>query len=145
MRRLPPLASLRAFEAAARHLSFRQAAAELGVTPTAISHQIKLLEETCGQPLFRRRPQPLRLTEVGQELFPVLRDGLDAFAIAFASASNRSERRPLRVTTPNAFASRWLIPRLPQWRAVHPDIPLQVIGSDAIMDLRAGEADVAIR
>jgi LysR family glycine cleavage system transcriptional activator len=145
VRRLPPLASLRAFEAAARHLSFRQAAAELGVTPTAISHQIKLLEETCGQPLFRRRPQPLRLTEVGQELFPVLRDGLDAFAIAFASASNRSERRPLRVTTPNAFASRWLIPRLPQWRAVHPDIPLQVIGSDAIMDLRAGEADVAIR
>ena len=65
MRSLPPLAQLRAFEAAARHLSFKDAADELAVTPTAISHQIKLLESYCGRPLFRRRPRPLALTEAG--------------------------------------------------------------------------------
>jgi LysR family glycine cleavage system transcriptional activator len=145
MRRLPPLASLRAFEAAARHLSFKAAAAELGVTPTAISHQVRLLEQVCGQPLFRRHPRPLALSSAGERLFPALRDGLDAFATAIAWISKDVEQRPLRVTTPNAFASRWLVPRLPQWRAAHPEVPLEVIGTDAVLDLRAGDADVAIR
>lgn len=145
MRKLPPLAALRAFEAAARHMSFKDAAAELCVTPTAVSHQIRLLEEICGRKLFRRRPRPLALTRAGERLFPVLRDGLDAFAAAFASLSEDQEARPLRVTTPNAFASRWLIPRLPRWREAHPDIPLEVIGTDALLDLRADDADVAVR
>src|SRR5436190_19080949 len=82
MRSLPPLTELRAFEAAARHLSFKLAAAELGVTPTAISHQVKLLERYCGQPLFRRRPRPLALTWAGDQLFPVVRDGLETFGEA---------------------------------------------------------------
>jgi LysR family transcriptional regulator, glycine cleavage system transcriptional activator len=145
MRRLPPLMSLRAFEAAARHLSFKAAAAELGVTPTAISHQIRLLEDTCGRPLFLRRPRPLRLTSVGERLFPVLRDCLDAFAAAIASIAEGPEQSPLRVTCPNAFAGRWLIPRLPLWRESHPEVPLEVIGTDAVLDLRSGDADVAIR
>ncbi|MGO4837798.1 LysR family transcriptional regulator, partial [Rhizobiaceae sp. 2RAB30] len=145
MRKLPPLACLRAFEAAARHESFQRAATELGVTPTAISHQIRLLEEYCGRQLFRRRPRPLRLTEAGERLFPVLRNGLDAFAVAVVSASAGRDERPFRVTTPNAFASRWLIPRLPQWRVAHPDIPLEVIGTDSLLDLGADQADVAIR
>ena len=145
MRRLPPLASLRAFAAAARHLSFKTAAAELGVTPTAISHQIRLLEETCGRPLFQRRPRPLRLTRVGERLFPVLRNGLDAFASAIASVNEGPGQGPLRLTSPNAFAGRWLVPRLPLWREAHPEIPLDVIGTDAVLDLRAGDADVAIR
>lgn len=145
MRKLPPLATLRAFEAAARHLSFKDAADELGVTPTAISHQIRLLEEICGRDLFRRRPRPLALTSAGERLFPVMRSGLDSFAAAFASISEDQERRTLRVTSPNAFASRWLVPRLPLWRKAHPDIPLEVIGTDALLDLHAGEADVAIR
>ena len=145
MRKLPPLASLRAFEAAARHLSFERAAAELGVTPTAISHQIRLLEEFCGQALFRRRPRPLALTGAGERLFPVLRNGLDAFAVAIALVMRDAERGPLRVTTPSAFASQWLVPRLPQWREAHPDIPLEIIGTNAVLDLRAGEADVTIR
>ncbi|MGH6899438.1 MAG: LysR substrate-binding domain-containing protein [Geminicoccaceae bacterium] len=145
MRRLPPLTSLRAFEAAARHLSFKAAAAELGVTPTAISHQIRLLEDICGRPLFQRRPRPLKLTSVGERLFPVLRDGLDAFASAMASVAEDAEQSPLRVTSPNAFAGRWLIPRLPLWREVHPEVPLEVIGTDAVLDLRSGDADVAIR
>lgn len=146
---LPPLTSLRAFEAAARHMSFQAAAAELGVTPTAISHQIRELEEACGRPLFRRRPRPLVLTEAGQSLFPVLRGGLDAFAAAVATLREPSPAegnlRPLRVTTTNAFAHLWLVPRLALWRTTQPALPLELIGTDAALDLEAGEADLAIR
>jgi LysR family transcriptional regulator, glycine cleavage system transcriptional activator len=145
MRKLPPLGSLRAFEAAARRMSFREAASELGVTPTAISHQVRLLEDICGQPLFRRRPRPLALTDAGERLLPVIRNGFDAFATAIASASAGVGQRPLRVTSPNAFASRWLVPRLPKWREAHPKTPLEIIGTDSVLDLRAGDADVAIR
>lgn len=145
MRKLPPLASLRAFEAAARHLSFQQAADELAVTPTAISHHIRTLEDACGQPLFRRRPRPLALTEAGEHLFPVLREGLDEFAAAIATVSEKRARRPLRITSPSAFASRWLVPHLPRWRETHPETPLEVIGTDAVLDLHSDEADVAIR
>src|SRR5262245_49931657 len=130
MRKLPPLKALRAFESAARHLSFRLAAAELGVTPTAISHQIRLLEESCGQSLFRRRPRPLGLTPAGELLFPVLSNGFDSFATALASLSGGATGETLRVTTPNAFASRWLVRRLPKWRDIQPRIALEVIGTD---------------
>lgn len=145
MNRLPPLIELRAFEAAARHLSFKAAAAELGVTPTAISHQIRLLERFCGRALFRRRPRPLTLTEAGARLFPVIRDGLEAFANAISIVRRDRETQPLRVTTTNAFAGRWLVPRLARWRKVRPAIPLEVIGTDAVLDLHAGDADIAIR
>ncbi len=145
MNKLPPLIELRAFDAAARYLSFKQAAAELGVTPTAISHQIRLLERYCGRPLFRRRPRPLSLTEEGARLFPVIRDGLEAFANAIASIKSDAGLQPLRITTTNAFASRWLVPRLPRWRRLHPNAPLEVIGTDSVLDLQAGDADVAIR
>jgi LysR family transcriptional regulator, glycine cleavage system transcriptional activator len=145
VRKLPPLGSLRAFEAAARHLSFQNAAAELGVTPTAISHQIRLLERICGRALFQRRPRPIALTRAGARLFPIVRDGLDAFAAGVAGIAAEGERRPLRVTTTNAFAGLWLVPRLPLWREMHPGIALEVIGTDAVLDLHAGEADVAIR
>ena len=110
MRKLPPLNELRAFEATARHLSFAKAAAELGVTPTAISHQIRLLESYCGRTLFRRRPRPITLTGTGARLFPVVRDGLDAFAACLAANKRERDAQPLRVTTTNAFAGRWLVP-----------------------------------
>lgn len=145
MHKLPPLIELRAFEAAARHLSFKKAAAELGVTPTAISHQIGLLEQYCGRALFRRRPRPLSLTDAGARLFPAIRGGLEAFAAAIASLKQEGDEQPLRVTTTNAFASRWLVPRLPLWRKLHPDVPLEVIGTDTVLDLQAGDSDVAIR
>src|SRR5262249_21522220 len=145
MNRLPPLIELRAFEAAARHVSFKKAAAELGVTPTAISHQIRLLEQYCGRALFRRRPRPMSLTQAGARLFPVIRDGLAAFSAALGAIRRQGDRQPLRVTTTNAFASRWLVPRLPRWRKLRPDAPLDVIGTDALIDLQAGDADVAIR
>lgn len=145
MGKLPPLVELRAFEAAARHMSFKRAAAELGVTPTAISHQIKLLEQYCGVRLFLRRPRPLALTQAGSQLFPSIREGLDAFATAIASVRAPGKAQPLKLTTTNAFASRWLVPRLPDWRRAHPRISLEVIGTDAVLDLHGGEADIAIR
>jgi LysR family glycine cleavage system transcriptional activator len=145
MRRLPPLTELRAFEAAARHLSFKMAAAELHVTPTAISHQVKLLERHCGKTLFRRRPRPLKLTSAGEQLFPVVRDGFEAFADALVTVRAGVAGGRLRITATNAFAARWLVPRLPDWRAVHPRIKLEILGTDAVLDLTADEADVAIR
>ncbi|MDR3534376.1 MAG: LysR substrate-binding domain-containing protein [Rhodopila sp.] len=144
MRKLPPLGALRAFEAAARRLSFKAAADELGVSPTAISHQIRHLEACCGRALFRRRPRPLLLTAHGERLYPVLKEGFDRFAAALAGLGTEAEQ-PLRVTTTNAFAHRWLVPRLKLWRESHPNVALDVIGTDAVCDLHAGEADIAIR
>jgi LysR family glycine cleavage system transcriptional activator len=145
MRTLPPLTELRAFEAAARHLSFKKAAAELSVTPTAISHQIKLLEEHCRRLLFRRRPRPLKLTPAGEQLFPVIRDGFEAFADALTGVRAGATGGRLRISATNAFAARWLVPRLPDWRAAHPRLKLDIIGTDAVLDLRGGEVDIAIR
>lgn len=126
-------------------MSFKKAAAELGVTPTAVSHQIRLLEQYCRRKLFRRRPRPITLTEAGNRLLPVIRDGFEAFATAIAAVKRDSSKQPIRVTTTNAFASRWLVPRLPQWRKIRPDAPLDVIGTDSVLDLKGGDADIAIR
>jgi LysR family glycine cleavage system transcriptional activator len=125
MRKLPPLTELRAFEAAARHLSFKRAAAELYVTPTAISHQIKLLERYCGR--------------------AVIRDGFQTFADVLATMRPGTTGGRLRITATNAFAARWLVPRLPNWRTAHPRLKLDILGTDAVLDLAAGEADIAIR
>ncbi|MDB5653148.1 MAG: LysR family transcriptional regulator [Tardiphaga sp.] len=145
MRKLPPLRSLHAFEAAARHHSFAAAAKELGVTPTAISHQIRSLEEVVGVKLFQRRPRPLLLTPAGARLYPALRDGFDALVQAVALVAEQDAQAPLRVTSPSAFASKWLIPQLPKWRQHNAAVPLDIIGTDEVLDLRAGAADVAIR
>src|SRR3954447_6485190 len=101
MRTLPPFAELRAFEAAARCLSFKLAAAELGVTPTAVSHQIKLLESHCGQLLFRRQPRPVTLTWAGEQLFPAVRDGFESFAQAINGIRAGASGARLRVTATN--------------------------------------------
>src|ERR1700753_2560155 len=145
MRRLPPLRALHAFEAHARHHSLAAAARELGVTPTAISHQIRQLEESCGTKLFQRRPRPLLLTSAGARLYPALRNGFDALASAIALLNEEDVQAPLRVTRPSAFASKWLVPQLAKWREANPAIALEIIGTDAVLDVRAGEADVAIR
>jgi LysR family transcriptional regulator, glycine cleavage system transcriptional activator len=145
MRALPPLTALRAFEAAARHLSFKTAAEELRLTPTAISHQIRLLETALGRALFRRRPRPLALTPAGATLFPVLRTGFDAFEQGLARIREETIPPQLRVTTTNAFAARWLVPRLPLWRAAFPELVTEVIGTDTVIDLASGDVDVAVR
>jgi LysR family glycine cleavage system transcriptional activator len=145
MRKLPPLTELRAFEAAARHLSFKKAAAELGVTPTAISHQIKLLERHCGQLLFRRLPRPVALTWAGERLFPVVRDGFESFHQTISGIRSGPSGARLRVTATNAFAARWLVPRLPTWRDAHPRLKLDILGTDQVLSLESNEADVSIR
>lgn len=144
MRKLPPLNALRAFEAAARHMSFAKAAEELAVTPTAISHQIRLLEEITGQDLFRRRPRPITLTEAGERLFPVLRDGLDRFAAAVAGLRADADHSPLIVSTTTAFASRWLVPRLAKLKT-DVDLDLEIDASETPTNLRSGTVDFAIR
>ena len=98
MRKLPPLKALRAFEAAACHMSFKAAADELALTPTAISHQIRLIETALGHALFRRRPRPLTLTPAGAVLFPVVRNGFDSIAEAFAMARSEDLSRRLEAS-----------------------------------------------
>jgi LysR family transcriptional regulator, glycine cleavage system transcriptional activator len=145
MPKLPPLAELRAFEAAARCRSFKAAAAELGVTPTAVSHQVKLLETYCGEPLFRRQPRPITLTWAGEQLFPVVRDGFGSFVEAINVVRAGGTATRLRLTTTNAFAARWLVPRLPQWRAAHPRLKLEIASTDEVLSLENGQADISIR
>lgn len=142
---LPPLATLRAFEAAARHLSFKHAAAELAVTPTAISHQIRLLEETLGVKLFDRKPRHVTLTDAGQEIFPVLRDGFSEFSRVIDRIKTRKSQRSLTISVLASFAAKWLLPRLPRFQLAHPDIHLHLHTSSEVVDLGRNVADAAIR
>ncbi|WP_136065891.1 LysR substrate-binding domain-containing protein [Modicisalibacter radicis] len=143
-RRRLPLSQLRAFEAAARHHSFKRAAEELAVTPAAISHQVRELEALLGSPLFERRTRRVVPTAAAETLYPVLRQGFDAFAEALDAL--REGARPASVTlscTP-AFASQWLLPRLADFHAGHPDIDLRIHASEATLDLSHG-ACLAVR
>lgn len=144
MRRLPSLHSLRAFEGAARHRHFAHAADELGLTPTAISHQVRQLEEVLGLKLFHRYPRPIRLTEAGARLFPVLRDSLDRIAAALTQLTDSVEGTPLRLSLTVAFASRWLMPRLADLRQ-QTGVSTTVEADDGLADLHASGVDVAIR
>lgn len=144
-RRLPPLAALRAFEAAARHVSVKSAAAELSVTPTAVSHQIRRLEQALGIALFQRQPRQLHLTAVGAELYATLRDGFDAFAAVISRIQARETPQPLTISTTPALAARWLLPRLGTFRAAHPHQDLRLHTSVEIAALDGNTADIAIR
>lgn len=157
--RLPPLNALRAFEVAARHLSFKNAALELSVTPTAVSHQIKLLEGFLGQPLFHRLTRALALTPQGEAMLPKVREGLTCFAAAAEAACGRARNHRLIVVMPPSFATRWLVPRLRRFALTEPALSLHVVRSlKAIdsgqatgaasfddVDLRPGDAMVVIR
>jgi len=144
-RSLPPLRALRAFEAAARHLSFAQAAAELGVTPGAISHQIKALEDWLGAPLFYRLARALRLTEAGEAALPFLTEGFDRLSDGTARMQARKDEHLLTVSVSPGFGSLWLVPRLDRFRRKHPDIEVRIDGTDRLVNIAGGEADVAIR
>lgn len=145
MRKLPPLASLRAFEAAARHGSFKRAADELAVTPTAVSHQIRQLEERLGVRLFERHTRQVVATVAAQELYPVLRDGFDAFARALDALAERRGGRSLTLSVTSAFAARWLVPRIASFRRAHPGLDLRVHASDEPVRLHGRDIDAAIR
>lgn len=136
--RLPPLAALRAFESAARHLSFKKAADELHVTPAAISQQIKALESYLGVALFHRLTRALELTAQGVAMLPKVREGFECLALAVDS-TRRAGDGMLTVTAPPSFAARWLVPRLPGFSAAHPEIRLRLASGADSVD-RKGEA-----
>lgn len=140
-----PLNSLRAFEAAARHLSFTKAAIELCVTPAALSHQVKGLEERLGVPLFRRLPRGLALTDEGQALLPVLTDSFDRMAAALDAFDGGKGREVLSVGVVGTFAVGWLLPRLAGFAAAHPFVDLRLSTNNNRVDLAEEGLDFAIR
>ncbi|EHA16871.1 LysR substrate-binding domain-containing protein [Halomonas sp. HAL1] len=144
-RRLPSLSALRAFEAAARHQSAKQAALELSVTPTAISHQIRGLEEALGIALFIRKPRQLELTPRGRELQQVLEASFDNISHTIERLSAIPERRGITLTTTPVVAVRWLLPWVCLLRDAHPGIDLRIHASHEPVALDGVTADLAIR
>src|ERR1700750_3504265 len=143
--RLPSLNGLRAFEAAARHLSFTQAASELNVTQTAISHQIRRLEEELGIRLFIRKNRALALT-------PQARDALRGFRAAFNDLRLATDRllrkdddKVLTVSTLASLAAKWLLPRLTDFQESHPGIDVRITTSTSLVDFQRDNVDAAIR
>jgi LysR family transcriptional regulator, glycine cleavage system transcriptional activator len=132
--RLPPLGSLRAFEAAARHLSFRRAADELNVTPAAISHQVKALEEFLGIKLFRRLVRGLELTATAEATMGRLRDGFDALATAVEMMRTHETAGALSVSITPSLAVKWLAPRIHGFVSAYPDIDVRVAASAGMID-----------
>ena len=145
LRRLPPLNALRSYEAAARHRSFTRAAGELGVTPAAVSHQVKMLEDHIGVALFQRVNRQLVLTEAGEACLPGIRQAFDGLTIAIDAISTAGRQGVLTVSVAPSFASKWLLPRLERFKALHPDIDVRVSASMQLVDFASGEIDVAIR
>ena len=144
-RPLPPLNSLRAFEAAARHLSFTKAAEELHVTPAAVSQQIKLLEEHCGTKLFRRLTRALMLTDAGQAALPPLREGFDKMMEAVGSMRAHDRSGILTVSVPPSFGAKWLVQRLDRLNAAHPEYDVRIEATDALADFSDTGVDIALR
>ena len=143
--RLPPLTALRAFEAAARHMSFAKAADELNVTPAALSFQIKSLEEHLGQPVFHRLNRAVELTEIGALLTPGLESGFSEIASAWSRVRRFADQTILTVTAGPAFTALWLAPRLFTFAADHPDIELRFSASLKLVDFDRDDVDLAIR
>lgn len=144
-RRHLPLPALRAFEAAARLSSFKAAAEELAVTPTAVSHQIRALEASTGVALFERQVRRVVLTAAGEQLYPVLRDGFDGFQAALARLAGPRRRPQVVISATHAFTVKWLLPRVADFRRRHPGVDLQLQASDDVVDLRSTAVDIAVR
>ena len=144
-RDLPPLNSLRAFEAAGRHLSVTRAARELHVTPAAVSHQVRGLEDYLGLKLFRRSGNSLLLTDAGQACLPGLGEGFDRLMEAIERLKEHDARGPLHVSVAPAFASKWLVPRLERFDTAHPDIDVRISASLELVDFDRQGFDAAIR
>lgn len=143
--RLPPLSGLRLFEAAARLLSFRRAADELLLTPSAVSHGIHALEEWLQTPLFLRTSRGLQLTEAGAEFYPVVHQALTRLAEGSDAVLRRGGTRRLFISCAPTFAARWLVPRLGRFRERHPDIAIAIDTAHDRADVENGSVDLAIR
>jgi LysR family glycine cleavage system transcriptional activator len=143
--RLPPLNALRCFDIAAKHLSFTKAAAELHVTHSAVSHQIKALEEWLGLPLFRRVNRGLVLTEAGQAYLKPIREAFERLGDATRRLRVRERSGPLTVSVMPSFAGKWLVPRLGRFRQRHPDIDVRISASSELVDFEREDVDIAVR
>ena len=144
MRDLPPTATLRAFEVATRHTTFTAAAAELCITQSAVSHQLKNLEEIWGLPLFQRG-KTLSLTPAGAALAPLVREFFSKLETTLADLREQKGRVRLRVNTTYSFALKWLLPRLPDLARLHPEILVTLQSTDQAINFASTDADVAIR
>ncbi len=144
-RRLASLDLLRGFEAAARHLSFTRAASELFVTQSAVSRQIRALEEAVGHELFRRRNRRLELTDAGRALFGTAAHALGQIDETVAAIRGSDAARPLTVSATVSFTALWLVPRLPRFRRKHPEIDVRIAASNELNDLEREQIDLAIR
>ena len=143
--RLPSLNGLRAFEAAARHLSFTSAASELNVTQTAISHQIRRLEEELGVRLFLRQNRALALTPEAREYLPGIRAAFNDLRLATDRLLRRDDDHVLTISTLASLAAKWLLPRLAAFQEAHPGIDVRITTSTSLVDFRSGDVDAAIR
>jgi LysR family transcriptional regulator, glycine cleavage system transcriptional activator len=143
--RLPSLNGLRAFEAAARHLSFTHAAAELNVTQTAISHQIRRLEQELGISLFVRQNRTLALTPEARDYLPGVRAAFNDLRLATDRLQRRDNDHVLTVSTLASLAAKWLLPRLSAFQEAHPGIDVRITTSTALVDFKGGDVDAAIR
>ena len=143
--RLPSLNGLRAFEAAARHLSFTQAASELNVTQTAISHQIRRLEEELGIRLFIRKNCALALTPQARDYLPGVRAAFNDLRLATDRLLRKGDDNVLTVSTLASLAAKWLLPRLTAFQEAHPGIDVRITTSTALVEFRNGDVDAAIR
>ena len=148
MRRLPPLNAVQTFEAAARHLSFQRAAQELHVTPSAVSHQIRALEEFLGVRLFIQRARRVSLTTEGQAYLPPIRAALDQVRAATERIATGREAGPLTMNVSPSFAAGWLVPRLARFQIAQPSIEVRlnlVRSAEVLVDFARSDVDLAIR
>lgn len=142
---LPPLDALRVFESAARHLSFNKAAEDLHITPSAVSHRMRTLEDVLGVKLFRRLNRRVELTADGQSYLAPVGLALDQIRAATRSISADRRGGPLTMSLAPAFAIRWLLPRLVRFQAAHPDIEVRFVSSMELTDFSANDVDLAVR
>lgn len=143
--RLPPLSSMRLFEAAGRHLSFKSAAEDLNITPSAISHGVQALEEWLGVELFIRGNRSLTLTEAGEAYLPRVQAALDMLARATEAVPGRKPTGRVAVSVPPTFGMRWLLPRLQRFNERHPSIEVTVDTSHRRVEFSRDGIDIAIR
>ena len=143
--RLPSLNGLRAFEAAARHLSFTLAASELNVTQTAISHQIRRLEEELGIRLFIRKNRALALTPQARDYLPGVRAAFNDLRLATDRLLRKGDDNVLTISTLASLAAKWLLPRLTAFQEAHPGLDVRITTSTALVDFKNGDVDAAIR
>ena len=143
--RLPSLNALRAFEAAARHMSFARAAEELHVTPGAISQQVRQLEDSLGQRLFLRQNNSLSITYAGKALLPQVREAFHSLIEATDLVRTKNFENILKISAPPTFSIKWLRPRLTHFQNLHPDLEIRLTASKQLADFNKEDLDVAIR